>query len=267
MTDPKRPPLKVQLVGGPTMVIEYGGVRLVTDPTFDPPGSYDVGGRTLTKLSGPALSPEDIGPVDVVLLSHDQHVDNLDGSGRLWMASIPMVFTTSVAAVRIPGTTALPNWQSVDLKRPGGGTIRITGLPAQHGPDGSEHLVGMVTGFMLEGQGLPTLYVSGDNASLRVVQSIAQRFPVVDLAILFCGAARTPLLGHHNLTLSSSEAVTASRILNVQTVVPAHFEGWAHFTEGGASLSQAFAFENIPERLHLLMPGEKFWYGSRVDRS
>jgi CspA family cold shock protein len=39
-------------------------------------------------------------------------------------------------------------------------------VPALHGPEGSEHLVGEVTGFVLAGPGLPTVYVSGDNASL-----------------------------------------------------------------------------------------------------
>ena len=30
--------LTALLVGGPTAVLEYGGLRLLTDPTFDPPG-------------------------------------------------------------------------------------------------------------------------------------------------------------------------------------------------------------------------------------
>ncbi|GAA4096207.1 hypothetical protein [Nonomuraea soli] len=43
----------------------------------------------------------------------------------------------------------------------------------QHGPDGTEHLVGEVTGFVLSGEGLPVVDVSGDNASLEVVKRIA----------------------------------------------------------------------------------------------
>jgi L-ascorbate metabolism protein UlaG (beta-lactamase superfamily) len=70
--------LTVRLVGGPTAVIELGGVRLLTDPTFDPPGDHPIGDRVLTKTSGPALPAEDLGRVDAVLLSHDQHPDNLD---------------------------------------------------------------------------------------------------------------------------------------------------------------------------------------------
>ena len=35
----------VRLIGGPTALIEMGGLRLLTDPTFDPPGDHPVGDR------------------------------------------------------------------------------------------------------------------------------------------------------------------------------------------------------------------------------
>src|SRR5919199_4831301 len=42
--------LAVTLTGGPTLLLEVGGVRLLADPTFDPPGEYPLGGgRVLTK--------------------------------------------------------------------------------------------------------------------------------------------------------------------------------------------------------------------------
>jgi L-ascorbate metabolism protein UlaG (beta-lactamase superfamily) len=68
------------------MLIEADGFRLVTDPTFDAPGEYQLSYVTLTKTSGPASSADRIGPVDAVLISHDQHSDNLDHSGRAFAA-------------------------------------------------------------------------------------------------------------------------------------------------------------------------------------
>ncbi len=68
---------------------------------------------------------------------------------------------------------------------PHGGSVRITGVPAQHGPEGTDHLTGEVTGFVLSGAGLPTVYISGDNASLEVVRAVAARVVPVDSAILF----------------------------------------------------------------------------------
>jgi len=65
-----------------TLLVELGGLRLLTDPTFDPPGSYPVGERSLVKTASPAISMDDLGSVAAVLLSHDQHPDNLDTEGR-----------------------------------------------------------------------------------------------------------------------------------------------------------------------------------------
>ncbi|NUT38392.1 MAG: MBL fold metallo-hydrolase [Thermoactinospora sp.] len=237
-------------IGGPTATITFGGVRLVTDPTFDPPGHYPVGSG-LTKTAGPAFVPEH---ADVVLLSHDQHPDNLDTSGRAFLEQAPLVLSTGSAAERLGGAVrAVPNWTAVEVERPGGGVLTITGVPAQHGPDGTEHLVGEVTGFVLSGEGLPVVYVSGDNASLDVVRLIAGRIGRVDVAVLFAGAARTKLLGDADLTLSSAAAAEAARVLGAGAVVPLHFEQWEHFTQGRESLREAFAgFEG----LHLLEPGE-----------
>ncbi|WP_396445425.1 MBL fold metallo-hydrolase [Actinomadura sp.] len=249
--------LSVRYLGGPTAVMEIGGVRLVVDPTFDAAGDYPIGDRKLTKTAGAVLGPDGIGPVDAVLLSHDQHPDNLDRGGRAYLAGVPLTLTTETAAGRLGGTArALPNWEHVELPRPGGGVLRVTGVPAQHGPDGTEHLTGPVTGFVLSGDGVPATYVSGDNASLDVVRAIAGRFAPFDVAVLFMGAARTPLIGDADLTLGSEAAAEAAGILRTAQVVPLHFEGWAHFTQGRDTIAPAFAKAGLADRLHLLDPGE-----------
>lgn len=248
----------VRYVGGPTALLVVGGVRLLTDPTFDPPGPHPVGERVLTKTAGPALKPRQLDPVHAVLLSHDQHPDNLDGSGREYLRGVPLVLSTASAEHRLGGAVrALRTWEHLDLPRPDGGTVRVTGVPAQHGPDGTEHLVGEVSGFVVSGADLPTVYVSGDNASLDVVHAIAQRWAPVDAALLFAGGARTALLGEAYLTLPSGAAADAARILDARHVVPLHFEGWAHFTEGADTLREAFRRAGLADRLHLLRPGEQ----------
>ena len=73
---------ELTLVGGPTAILEYGGLRWLTDPTLSPPGDYAGG---LVKTTGPAIAVEQIGRIDVVLLSHDHHADNLDPAGREWL--------------------------------------------------------------------------------------------------------------------------------------------------------------------------------------
>ncbi|MBO0512189.1 MBL fold metallo-hydrolase [Streptomyces beijiangensis] len=225
-----------------------GGVRLLTDPTFDAPGDYPMGDRRLVKTAGPALTADETGAVGAVLLSHDQHPDNLDRAGRAYLGRVPLALSTAAARERLgPSVTALPNGETYEI-----GAVRVTGVRAQHGPDGTDHL----TGFVLRGEGLPTVYVSGDNASLDVVREVAGRFGPVDVAVLFAGGARTPLLGDAYLTLPSAAAAEAARILGARHVVPLHFGHWGHFSQGPDTVVDAFAEAGLSERLHLPAAGE-----------
>jgi L-ascorbate metabolism protein UlaG (beta-lactamase superfamily) len=131
--------LTVRLIAGATALIGIGGLRLLTDPTFDPPGDHPVGSRTLVKTQGPAVAADRCGPIDV--------------------------------------------------------------------------------------------------------------------ALLFAGAALSPLLDGP-LTRGSEQAAEAARILGARTVVPLHTEGWQHFTEGPATVAEAFARSGQQGQLLLLAPGE-----------
>lgn len=259
MTSPSAPigmrpvagvPLELTVLGGPTVVLDLAGLRLVTDPTFDAPGHYPVGERRLTKTQPSSWTPAQVGDVDAVLLSHDQHPDNLDHAGRAFLREAPLVLTTAPAATRLGGDVrALGTWETVDLPGTDGRALRITGVPARHGPEGTEHLTGEVTGFVLHGRDLPTVYISGDNASLDLVAEIADRFRQIDVAVLFAGGARTPLLGDSFLTLSSAMAAQAARLLASPSVVVVHTEGWSHFTENAATVPAAFAAEGVADVL------------------
>ncbi len=248
----------VRYLGGPTALLELGGLRLLTDPTFDPPGDYPIGSRSLRKTIGAVVSPQDAGRVDAVLLSHDQHPDNLDRQGRDYLASAPLALSTAAAQQRLGGTVrALENWQHLELPRGGSAPLRVTGVPARHGPPGCEPMTGPVTGFVLTGDGLPSVYVSGDNAALEHVGAVADRFGPVDVAILFAGAARTALLDGAYLTLTSAQAAQATVVLGARHVVPLHFEGWAHFSQGRDTLDTAFTTTGLRDRLHMLELGQR----------
>jgi len=240
--------LTVRVVGGPTALLELGGVRLLTDPTFSPAGVHESApGRPLTKTEGPAFGLDAIGSVAVVLLSHDQHADNLDPAGRQSLVDSPLTLTTEAAALRLGGTArSLASWDTVALDRPEGGTLEITAVPARHGPEGCEPLTGDVTGFIVSGTGLPTVYVSGDNASLDIVRDIAERIGTIDVALLFAGAARTSLFDGAPLTLTSADAAAAAQLLGARWIVPLHVRGWAHFSEGPAMCKQHSRPHNSP---------------------
>lgn len=118
--------------------------------------------------------------------------------------------------------------------------------------------MGEVTGFVLTGDGVPSVYLSGDNAWLGAVEEIAARFGPVGIAVLFAGAASAPArFDGALLTIDSAQAAAAARLLGAGTVVPVHYNSWAHLHEGAASLSAAFASAGLADRLVLLGPGEE----------
>ncbi|MBR7833654.1 MBL fold metallo-hydrolase [Actinospica durhamensis] len=248
MTNPthQSPVIRLLSTGGPTALIEVGGLRLLTDPTFDEPGDYvSRSGASLTKTEPAVLGPEALGRIDAVLLSHDEHPDNLDRSGRALLAEVPLVLTTTSGAGRLSAAAVpavgLAPWEPYELARPDGGTLRVTALPAQHGPAGCEPVTGQVLGFLLHAPDLPSVYVSGDNASLALVEQVAERFGPVDTAVIFAGAARVPeVLGGAALTLDSAEAAEAARILGSRRAVVLHCDSWAHFSDDYAAVEAAF---------------------------
>ncbi|MCX4659334.1 MBL fold metallo-hydrolase [Streptomyces uncialis] len=256
-SSPPAEPMPVRVLGGPTALFDHGGLRFLTDPTFDAPGEYPVpGGPPLVKTAPSAVGPAGVGRVDVVLLSHDEHPDNLDHSGRKFLADVPLTLTTPGGARRLGGRArGLADWEPVRLDRPGGGTVTVTGVPAVHGPGERadvEPVLGEVVGFVLTGDGLPTVYVSGDNASLDPVRQVAERFGPVDTAVLFAGAPRVPgLFGGGLLVLDSARAAEAAGILGARRVVPVHHDSWSHFTEGRDALIAAFARAGLSDRLDL----------------
>lgn len=229
-------------IGGPTALIEYAGLRIVTDPTFDAPQSYpEPGETTLVKTAGPAIERADLGPIDLVLLSHHEHKDNLDWEGLELLATGVATLSTPRAASDLFGgnVIGLDSWESHDI-----GSVTITAVPALHGPPGSEPLVGPVIGFVLEAPGEPVVYVSGDNASLPLVEQISDRFDGVDIAVLFAGAARVPGIDAA-LTLTSTDAAAAAVLLRAPIVVVLHTDDWEHFSEGRAQLEAAFAGTDV----------------------
>ena len=233
-------------LGGPSGILEYGGLRILIDPTFDEPQtySYDDGDTPLVKTRGPALQPDEVGQIDVVLASHHEHEDNLDARGAEFAMTVPVVLSTPKAGDDLGAPwVGMADWSQRSV-----GLVDITAVPALHGPPGIEDVIGPVVGFLLQAPSLPSVYISGDNASLDKVDSIASRYAPVGVAILFAGAARVPEIDAA-LTLTSPDAAAAARILGARQVVGVHCEDWQHFSESRADLEAAFEAEGIRDLL------------------
>jgi L-ascorbate metabolism protein UlaG (beta-lactamase superfamily) len=233
--------VRITHVGGPTALIEIGGWRLLTDPTFDAPGrTYSFGwGSFSRKIAGPAIAAADLGALDAILLTHDHHADNLDRAGRALLPSAGTVVTTVAGARRLGNARGLEPWQTTRLEAPGRPTIEITATPCRHGPRPLRPVFGEVVGFALRCDGR-VLWISGDTVLYDGVRSVAERL-AVDTAIVHLGGVRFHVTGPLRYTLTAREAVELCRLIRPRTVIPIHYEGWSHFREGRAEIERELA--------------------------
>jgi L-ascorbate metabolism protein UlaG (beta-lactamase superfamily) len=228
--------LTITHIGGPTTLLELGGVRLLVDPTFDAPGRrYSFGwGTSSRKTTGPAVGVDELGRLDGVLLTHDQHADNLDDAGRRLLPSAPVVLTTKAGGKRL-GATGLSPWETAEING-----LEVTATPSRHGPAWSVPIVGPTTGFALRAPGADAvIWISGDTVVFPGVLEVASRF-TVDTAILHLGKVQFGLTGPARFTMTGRDAARLCEKIRPRRVVPVHYEGWSHFHEGRTEIAAAF---------------------------
>ncbi|MGZ5358002.1 MAG: MBL fold metallo-hydrolase [Solirubrobacterales bacterium] len=255
-------------IGGPTLLIEFGGWRLLTDPTFDPAGGrYSFGwGTGSRKTADPAVPAAELGRIDAVLLSHDQHDDNLDAAGRGLLAAAETVVTTRTGAERLGGSArGVSPWETTALEAGGKPAIEITATPCRHGPPLVEKLSGPVVGFALswEGQADGALWISGDTVLYEGVRRVAERVDV-GIAVLHLGGARFPATGPLRYTLTAEEAIELVALTRPEVAIPIHYEGWKHFRQGRDAIEAALAKAppDVRSRFRWLPIGEPTAFGS-----
>jgi L-ascorbate metabolism protein UlaG (beta-lactamase superfamily) len=253
--------VRITHIGGPTTLIEIEGWRFLTDPTFDGPGRrYSFGwGTSSRKLGGPAIAASALGAIDVVLLTHDHHDDNLDEGGRALLPSAGAVVTTLAGAKRLRGgARGLEPWGTTTVDAPGRPSVEIIATPCRHGPPLSMPLAGDVIGFALrwDGQENGVLWISGDTVLYDGVRQVADRLQV-DTALLHLGGVRFPITGPLRYTMTARDAIELCRLVRPRTVIPIHYEGWKHFRQGRDAIERDFARapEDVRRRIRWLPIG------------
>ncbi|GAA0599098.1 MBL fold metallo-hydrolase [Streptomyces crystallinus] len=239
-------------IGTATVLLEIDGVRLLTDPVFDPaPAEYRHDPVVLRSTAGPALTVDDLPDIDAVLLSHDDHPDNLDATGRTLLAGRPVLTTESGAARLGDRAVGLAPWSSYALEVRGT-ALRVTATPGVHGP------VGDVVGFVVEAEGeTEALYISGDTVHVDALDEIGRRFSI-GTALLHLGAARIAAFGDGRLlTMDAAQGAALTCSLGAHTAVPVHYASWQHFTEDREQITAAFTTAGLADRLRWLTPGAR----------
>src|SRR4051812_14316952 len=222
-------------IGTATVLIRYGGFTILTDPNFLHRGqSAKLGyGLRSRRLTEPALSIEDLPPLDLVVLSH-HHGDHFDDVAAARLDHALPVVTTPHAARKLnrQGFTnprPLQTWQRLTFRR-GDASLTMTSLPARHGPGPLNRLLPPVMGTMLDfadRDGLALrVYLSGDTLAHDRLADIPRRLPGIDLAIVHLGGTR--ILGVL-LTMDATQGAAAIRTLSPRAAIPVHYDDYTVF--------------------------------------
>ncbi|CZT13073.1 uncharacterized protein RAG0_16664 [Rhynchosporium agropyri] len=223
-------------VGTATTILEWAGIRLMTDPNFLHAGDHvHLGpGVTGTRVTDPAVDLHDLPPIDVVLLSH-YHADHFDEMVEESLRRDLPIITTPHAKSHLAhkagkneaftAVYALDTFDSmiVDVKSATGDesprtkALRVTAMPGKHVPPGVlgtlNDLVGAVpptNGWMLElgtstsptpspssFQSSYRIYISGDTLLVPELKSIPERYAGQDIDLMLIHLGGTTIPGPH----------------------------------------------------------------------
>mgnify|MGYP003576787994 CR=1 FL=1 len=223
------------------ILLEINGFRILTDPTLDRAGNfYHHGyGGVSKKTDNPALSMDDLKDIDLILLSHHQHKDNLDIAGTKFAQQFEHIISTKAARQLLPQAIGLDDWEYVDVKTDKVTNLKITATPAQHHPSWIPQFIsGKVIGFVIEfaEQDKGVIYISGDTVYFKGIAEVARRYNI-DMAIFHLGSVQFRYLtGFGRYTMNSSDLIKAVNVLRPCTIIPIHYRGWTHFKETEESL-------------------------------
>ncbi|KAJ5825344.1 Zn-dependent hydrolases of the beta-lactamase protein [Penicillium riverlandense] len=253
--------LSITHIGTATAIFKIDDVNLLTDPFFSPAGTtWDVGsGNFLKNTETPALGLENLPVIDAILLSHEDHPDNLDDFGRQLLNG-RLVFTTVDGANNLaprPGVRGMKPWETASTVLRGV-EYDITATPCKHLPGGE------CTGFILSTaefgvgpDGRPNaIYFTGDTVYIDELAMIPEKFHIV-AAVMNLGSAHAALPdGLVQITMDGKQAAHLFRTIKADKLVPMHYESWDHFTQFGQDLVKVFKEEGIFEDVCWLTPGK-----------
>lgn len=230
-------------LGTASVLLELDGVTILTDPVFGGDAAYAFGfGMRGRHAGATAIDPDSLPPIDVALVSHDQHEDNLDPAGRTFLPRCRQVLTTEAHARR-GGFTGLAVGDAVDV-----GALRVTAVPARHGPAGTRFAVGPVIGFVLEHPAFTrgAVYFTGDTVDYRALHHVPFR---IGTLFVHLGAAH---YGPFRFTMDAEDGAAFAARLDPHTVIPIHYDDWSHFGDPPAHVVPAFTAAGLHDRLLVL---------------
>jgi L-ascorbate metabolism protein UlaG (beta-lactamase superfamily) len=225
------------LVRHATLLLDYGGRRLLVDPMLGDPGTAPPIEDTPNQRPNPLVplpvpAEELVTDLDGLLVTH-LHEDHLDPAAeRLLPKSLPLACQPEDAAdLRDRGFEDVrPVDATIDFL---GITVARTG--GQHGTAEIALELAPVSGFVLSADGEPTLYIAGDTIWCEDVRS-ALSVHSPDVVVVNAGGARFNF--GDPITMTPADVIATADATSAK-VVAVHMEAINHCVDTRAALSAA----------------------------
>jgi L-ascorbate metabolism protein UlaG (beta-lactamase superfamily) len=215
----------LEFVGTATTVLRLGSTTLLTDPNFLHRGQRAYLGKGLfsKRLTEPSLQPENLPPLDGVLLSH-LHGDHFDRIARERLDRDLPVLTTPAASRRLEdwgfSARGLRPWESSELSG-----VRVTAVPGRHAPSPLQRVFPPVMGTVLEADGF-RVYVTGDTLCYPWLRAVAERCGPIDAMVAHLGGTRA--LGVL-VTMDGEQGADLVELVEPALTVPVHHDDYTVF--------------------------------------
>ncbi|GAA1826118.1 metal-dependent hydrolase [Planosporangium flavigriseum] len=248
----------VTFVGNATTLLRLGEFTLLTDPNFLHVGesAYLGYGFWSRRRTQPAMDIDELPDLDAIVLSH-LHGDHFDRVAKARLPRALPIATTPSAAGRLArtwrfrDTIGLRTWQSVDFHK-GDQRVRVTSVPAQHGPNGIHRLMPETMGAVLDwevaGERRLRLYQTGDTLYRWWLREIPERLPDIDVMLIHLGGTR--VLGLL-LTMDGEQGASLVDLVEPALAVPIHYNDYTVFRSGLGDFRDAVRRRHLD---HLVRP-------------
>lgn len=233
--------VRVTWVGGPTMMLRFGPIRILTDPVlgegseafriYDPNvGKPDVAQARLAPLPKVPLDR-----FDLVLVSH-AHEDHLDRTAIAKLGQhaeflVPPSQLTEVRKRGVSRPSGLALGETRTISR-GAYQVAITAVAARHSQDAKFlPILGEVNGYWLEfrhGRYRRTIYWTGDSFAPAGGVLTTLRNPDLFIPHLGGVGAKGPI-GH--VSMGSSHALAFAREVRPRAILPIHHSTFSLYRE------------------------------------
>lgn len=248
-------------VGTATTVLRLGPFTVLTDPNFVRRGrrvhlGYGLSSRRRTD---PACTIAELPRLDAVLLSH-LHGDHFDRVARRDLPREPPVVTTLHAARRLRkwgfDAAGLDTWQQRELVS-GDQRLRMTAVPARHGPVALHRLLPPVMGTVLDlytaDERTARIYITGDTLDFPGLDAVRRRFDGIDAMVAHLGG--TQVLGVL-VTLDDRQGCDLVERLDPRSVVPVHHDDYGVFRSPLSAFLTEMRRRGLSGRVRTAAPGD-----------